>query len=52
MGRAFNRFFYGMEGELSLILHRDMVGGGVLLPRNVQAASHLSLYVAFQRQPS
>lgn len=39
MGRAFNRFFYGMEGELSLILRRDMVGGGVLLPRNVQAAS-------------
>lgn len=28
MRRAFNRFFYGMEGELSLILRCDMSAAG------------------------
>ncbi len=39
IGRALNVFNFGLEGKLSLILRRDMIGGAVLLPRDTLAAS-------------
>lgn len=39
IGRALNTFSFGLEGKLSLVLRRDMIGGAVLLPRDAMVAS-------------